>query len=66
MPADYFLNKCLNGATSDEPWSHQIIEDTLPQDDFNTLRKECEQLDVPKDKLVVIHPEDFKDRKSVV
>lgn len=60
MPADYFVNKCLNSTTIDEPWSHQIIENTLPDDDFNKLRKECEQLDVPKDKLVVIHPEDFE------
>ena len=60
MIGDYFLDKCLDSATLNDPWSHQIIEDTLPQEDFNTIRKECEQLDVPKDKLVVIHPEDFE------
>ena len=60
MIGDYFLDKCLDSATLNDPWSHQIIEDTLPQEDFNTNRKECEQLDVPKDKLVVIHPEDFE------
>ena len=63
MIGDYFIDKCLDSETLNDPWCHQIIKDTLPQDDFITLRKECEQLDVPKDKLVVIHPEDFEKHK---
>jgi hypothetical protein len=63
MIGEHFVSKCMASTTINEPWPHQIIEDTLPQDDFNTLRKECEQLDVPKDKLVAIHPKDFEKHK---
>lgn len=60
MIGNYFLDKCLDSTTIHDPWSHQLIDNTLPQEDFDTLRKECEQLDVPKDKLVVIRPDEFK------
>ena len=61
MINNYFLDKCLNSETVQDPWSHQIINDTLPQEDFDTLRKECEELDIPKDKLVHIHPKEFSE-----
>jgi hypothetical protein len=61
MIGQYFLDKCLDSTTVHDPWSHQIINDTLPQEDFKKLRKECEGLDVPKDKLVHIHPREFDD-----
>ena len=59
MIGKYFLNNCLNTTTINEPWSHQIINDTLPQEEFVKLRKECEQLNVPNDRLVAIYPKDF-------
>lgn len=59
MIGKHFLDKCLRSTLEQDPWDHQIINDTLPQEDFDTLRKECEKLDVPDDKLVVIHPADF-------
>ena len=61
MPADYFLNKCLDSTTINEPWPHQIINNTLPQEEFVKLRQECEKLDVPNDRLVAIYPKDFND-----
>ncbi len=61
MIGKYFLNNCLNTTTINEPWSHQIINDTLPQEEFVKLRKECEQLNVPNDRLVAIYPKDFDD-----
>jgi len=61
MIGNYFLDSCLNSTVINEPWSHQIINDTLPHEDFNTLRKECERLSVPNDKLVIIYPKDFND-----
>jgi|TARA_R110001592_G_scaffold262950_1_gene528283 hypothetical protein len=61
MIGKYFLDNCLNSTTIDKPWSHQIINDTLPQEDFDTLRKECENLDIPNDRLVAIYPKDFND-----
>ena len=61
MIGNYFLDSCLNSTVINEPWSHQIINDTLPHEDFNTLRKECERLSVPNDKLVTIYPKDFND-----
>ena len=61
MIGEYFLNNCLESKIISLPWSHQIINDTLPKQDFDTLRKECENLDVPKDKLVALYPKDFQD-----
>ncbi len=61
MIGEKFIEKCLNNGIINDPWPHQIIKDTLPADDFDTLRKECESLDVPKDKLVHIHPREFDD-----
>jgi len=60
MIGEYFLDKCLDSPTINDPWPHQIINNTLLQEDFDTLRKECEELDVPKDKLVHVHPQEFE------
>lgn len=60
MIGQYFLNKCLGSEAIDSPWPHQIINDTLPMDQFDQLRRECESIDVPNDKLVHIYPKDFK------
>ena len=59
MIGKQFLDKCIAGDIIGSPWPHQIIHNTLPEEDFGRLRKECETLDVPKDKLVHIHPKDF-------
>ena len=64
MIGDHFVNKCLNSTTMNDPWPHQYIEDTLPQDDFLKLQEQCRNINVPKDKLVAIHPYDFADQKS--
>ena len=50
MIGEKFIEKCLNNGIINDPWPHQIIKDTLPANDFDTLRKECESLDVPKQK----------------
>ena len=63
MIGEKFIEKCLNNGIVNDPWPHQIIKDTLPAKDFDTLRRECESLDVPKDKLVHIHPREFDDYK---
>lgn len=63
MIGKYFLDKCIRSQTINDPWSHQIIQDTLPQEEFDKLRQECEILNVPKDKLVHIHPKDFDNYK---
>ncbi len=61
MIGDYFIDKCLESDTINDPWSHQIIDNTLPQDHFEHLRQQCLGIGVPNDKLVHIHPKDFKD-----
>ena len=61
MIGQHFLNNCLTSEIISSPWSHQIINDTLPKEEFDQLRKECESLDVPKDKLVALYPKDFED-----
>ena len=48
MIGQHFLNNCLTSEIISSPWSHQIINDTLPKEEFDQLRKECESLDVPK------------------
>ena len=63
MIGDHFVSKCLNSKTISDPWPHQYIEDTLPQDEFLKLQEQCRGINVPKDKLVVIHPKDFADHK---
>ena len=59
MIGKYFLDKCITSETLNDPWCHQMIQDTLPQEDFDTLKNQCENLDVPKDKLFHLHPKDF-------
>ena len=59
MIGKYFLDNCLNSTTVNDPWPHQTINDTLPQEEFAKLRQECEKLDVPNDRLVAIYPKDF-------
>ena len=61
MTGKYFLDNCLNSTTVNDPWPHQTINDTLPQEEFVKLRQECEKLDVPNDRLVAIYPKDFED-----
>lgn len=61
MIGEYFLSNCLRSDVESSPWSHQIINNTLPEEEFNQLRNACESLDVPKDKLVALYPKDFKD-----
>ena len=61
MIGKFFLNNCLESTIINDPWSHQIINNTLPQEEFVNLKQECEKLDVPRDKLVHIHPKDFDD-----
>jgi hypothetical protein len=61
MIGKYFLDNCMQSKTLTDPWSHQIIQDTLPKEEFAILKNECEKLNVPKDKLIHIHPKDFNE-----
>ena len=63
MIGDHFVSKCLDSKTIGDPWPHQYIEDTLPQDQFLKLQEQCRDIDVPKDRLVHIFPKDFADHK---
>jgi|TARA_B100001564_G_scaffold268260_1_gene229870 hypothetical protein len=57
-----FLQKCLNTEVLHNPWPYQIIEDTLSTDVFAKLKKQCEQqLEIKTDKLIHIHPSQFKE-----
>ena len=61
MIGKYFLDACLESKTISDPWPHQIIANTLPQEEFVNLRQECEKLDIPQNELVHIHPKEFND-----
>ena len=61
MIGEHFVSKCIASTTINEPWPHQILEDTLPQEEFVNLKEQCRNLDVPKDRLVHIFPKDFAD-----
>ena len=64
MIGDHFVSKCLDSKTIGDPWPHQYIEDTLPQDEFLKLQEQCRDIDVPKDRLVHIFPKDFADHRG--
>ena len=61
MIGKHFVSKCIDSTTINAPWSHQIIEDTLPQEEFVKLKDQCLNIKVPRDKLVHIFPKDFTD-----
>lgn len=61
MIGKHFVSKCIDSTTINDPWSHQIIEDTLPQEEFVKLKDQCLNIKVPKDRLVHIFPKDFTD-----
>ena len=61
MIGKHFVSKCIDSTTINDPWPHQIIEDTLPQEEFVKLKDQCLNIDVPKDRLVHIFPKDFAD-----
>lgn len=61
MIGKHFVSKCIDSKTISHPWPHQYIEDTLPQEEFNKLKAQCQNINVPKDRLVHIFPKDFAD-----
>ena len=48
MIGEQFVSKCIDSKILKEPWPHQIIEDTLPQEEFVKLKDQCLNIDVPK------------------
>lgn len=63
MIGKYFLDKCLNKTPDTEPWPHQVLTDSLPQESFEKLCKSCEPYLDSRDKLIHIHLRDFKKYK---
>ena len=61
MIGKHFVSKCIDSRTINDPWPHQYIEDTLPQEEFNKLKEQCRNINVPNDRLVHIFPKDFAD-----
>ncbi|MDK2772869.1 MAG: hypothetical protein KYX68_11680 [Flavobacterium sp.] len=60
MIGEYFYNKCKTTKVELEPWPHQIIQDSLPSNIFESLRKECEKLNISHHETVHIYPKDYK------
>ena len=46
-----------------EPWEHQIVNETLPNDIYTRLQQQCQQfLDYPTEgKLQLVSPDQFTD-----
>jgi len=61
MIGKHFVSKCIDSRTINDPWPHLYIEDTLPQEEFNKLKEQCRNINVPNDRLVHIFPKDFAD-----
>ena len=62
MIGEKFLHKCINQEIIKDPWPHQIIDNTFSEQVFADLRDQCEKhLHVKTNKLIHIHPADFKD-----
>jgi len=61
MIGKYFLDNCLNNTTINDPWPHQIIQDTFSIETFTKLQKQCEEkLNFETKELLHIFPNDFK------
>tara|TARA_R110000787_G_scaffold274421_1_gene382367 strand:- start:34 stop:642 length:609 start_codon:yes stop_codon:yes gene_type:complete len=43
MAGQYFLDKILTSPVLQDPWQHQIIDDTIPTDVFDRLQSQCQQ-----------------------
>ena len=57
-----FIDKCLSTPVIDEPWPHQIIDETLDKDVFEKLQAQCElHLTRPIKELIQITPTQYKD-----
>jgi hypothetical protein len=57
-----FLNKCLDTQVQTDPWPYQVIENTLSDELFLKLQRECEtHLNFATDKLIQIHPDQYAD-----
>jgi hypothetical protein len=57
-----FLQKCLDSEVVLDPWPYQLIDETFSEDVFLKLKNECkEHLKIKTDKLIHIHPNEFKE-----
>ena len=57
-----FLQKCLDSKVVLDPWPYQLFEETFSEDVFLKLKNECEEhLKIKTDKLIHIHPNEFKE-----
>ena len=63
MAGDYYIDKVLTSPIINDPWQHQIVDESLPTDVFQRLETQCEQflnLDT-EGNLKFIFPHEFKD-----
>ena len=58
-----FLKKCLDTKVETDPWPHQILNDTFDEPTFKKLTDVCltKLSHIRTDKLIHIHPKDYKD-----
>ena len=58
-----FLKKCLENKVETDPWPHQILNDTFDEPTFKKLTDVCltKLSHIRTDKLIHIHPKDYKD-----
>jgi hypothetical protein len=58
-----FLKKCLETKVETDPWPHQILNDTFDEPTFKKLTDVCltKLSHIRTDKLIHIHPKDYKD-----
>tara|TARA_A100001011_G_scaffold391109_1_gene475894 strand:- start:1596 stop:2219 length:624 start_codon:yes stop_codon:yes gene_type:complete len=65
MLGKHFVAKCLSTDTVDQPWQHQEIVNSLPQESFDKLRKSCEQFLDPSDEnemhYRLFKPQEFRE-----
>jgi hypothetical protein len=61
MTGKHFVDNCINSAIITDPWSHQIIKNSLTNDSFIKLENICKKFTAPINDLVHYHPKQFKD-----
>ncbi len=61
MLGEYFVNKCMSTTVETDPWPHQYIANTFPEDSFKKLKECCENINIKTTEPKFIYLKDFKD-----
>ncbi len=61
MLGEYFVNKCMSTTVETDPWPHQYIANTFPEDSFKKLKECCKNIKIDSENPKFLYPKDFKE-----